>query len=318
MDSCPLIMNGTDDWRRMTACPHPWVNTNEGEAVSSEDNGRAATGEGTSSETVRYALVTGGGSGIGQGAAVELCRQGYVVTVMGRTAEKLEATRAAVAAAGASPDQLRIAAGDVTVEADVAAAVSTAAGPNGELHAVVAAAGDGTMGPLAATSYDEWQRVIGVSLNGVFLTVKLSAPALVAGKGALVAVSSVASKVTHKFMGPYCAAKAGVDMLVRVAADEMGSAGVRVNAVNPGIVRTDLVSMVTEDTAPGQSYLANMPLGRYAEVDDVVPIISFLLSPAAAMITGECVSVDGGHQLRCGPDYSEWAVALYGEDPAWA
>lgn len=303
----------------MTArCPHPWAKTNQGESVSSEDSGRVQTVAGSSEHEARFALVTGGGSGIGQGAAVDLCRQGYVVTVMGRTAEKLEATRDAVAAAGADPGQLRIAAGDVTVEADVAAAVATAVGPSGELHAVVAAAGDGTMGPLAATSYEEWQRVIGVSLNGVFLTVKLTAPALVLGKGALVAVSSVASKVTHKFMGPYCSAKAGVDMLVRVAADEMGSAGVRANAVNPGIVRTDLVSMVTEDTAPGQSYLDNMPLGRYAEVADVVPIISFLLSPAAGMITGECVSVDGGHQLRRGPDYSEWAVALYGEDPAWA
>lgn len=291
---------------------------NEGDLVETEGMTTSGSGEDQLGDAVRYALVTGGGSGIGQGAAVELCRLGYVVTVMGRTAEKLEATRDAVAAAGVSPDRLRIAAGDVTVEADVAAAVAAAAGPNGELHAVVAAAGDGTMGPLAATSYDEWQRVIGVSLNGVFLTVKLAAPALVLGKGSLVAVSSVASKVTHKFMGPYCAAKAGVDMLVRVAADELGGAGVRVNAVNPGIVRTDLVSMVTEDTAPGQSYLSNMPLGRYAEVADVVPIISFLLSPAAAMITGECVSVDGGHQLRCGPDYSEWAVALYGEDPAWA
>lgn len=286
--------------------------------VDVEGNAQAGSADGSSGDSVRYALVTGGGSGIGQGAAVELCRQGYVVTVIGRTADKLEATRDAVVAAGARPEQLRIAAGDVTVEADVAAAVAAAVGPSGELHAVVAAAGDGTMGPLAATSYEEWQRVIAVSLNGVFLTVKLTAPALVAGKGALVAVSSVASKVTHKFMGPYCAAKAGVDMLVRVAADEMGAAGVRVNAVNPGIVRTDLVSMVTEDTSPGQSYLANMPLGRYAEVSDVVPIISFLLSPAAAMITGECVSVDGGHQLRSGPDYSEWAVALYGEDPAWA
>ena len=259
------------------------------------------------------ALITGGGSGIGLAAAAALVADGADVTLMGRTAAKLEA--AAVVLRANAPEGVRVSAyaGDVTADADVAAAVGLA-DAEGQLRIAVASAGDGTMGPVVATSTDEWNRVIGVSLTGVFLVFREAGAAIVRnGGGSMVAVSSVASRLTHRFMAPYSVAKAGVDMLVKVTADELGQAGVRVNAVNPGIIRTELVAMIEEDSSVGQSYLTNTPLGRFGEVDDVAPLIRFLCGPESGFITGETVGADGGHHLRTGPDYLEWAEGLYGD-----
>lgn len=258
------------------------------------------------------ALVTGGGSGIGLAAATALARDGAAVTLMGRSSDKLAAGRDALleAVPGAV---VSVHPGDVTDEASIEAAVALASAPLGALHLCVASAGDGTLGPIIATPLDEWNRVIGVSLTGVFLTFKHAGAAIsAAGGGSMVAVSSIASSLTHRFMGPYCVAKAGVDMLIRTTADELGGVGVRVNAVNPGLVRTDLVAMVTEEDSIGRSYLANSPISRFSEVDDIAPAIRYLCGPESGMVTGVCLNVDGGHHLRCGPDYSELALALYG------
>jgi NAD(P)-dependent dehydrogenase (short-subunit alcohol dehydrogenase family) len=132
-----------------------------------------------------------------------------------------------------------------------------------------------------------------------------------AGGGAIVAVSSLAGQVTHRHMAPYNAAKAGVDMLVKTTADELGPAGVRVNGVNPGIVATDLVAMITPEDDVGRSYLANMPISRFGQVDDVAPAIRFLLGPESSWITGVCLTIDGGHHLRCGPDYGLFARMMF-------
>ena len=258
------------------------------------------------------ALITGGGSGIGLAAAVALAVDGAAVTLMGRSADKLEAGAAAVRAA-APHATVQTISGDVTDEDSVAAAVALAGEPLGGLHLCVAAAGDGTMGPVIAMPLEEWNRVLGVSLTGVFLTLKHAGAAISAsGGGSIVAVSSIASKITHRFMAPYCVAKAGVDMLVRTTADELGQANVRVNAVNPGIVRTDMVAMITAEDSVGQSYLENSPISRFSEVSDVAPAIRYLCGPESAMVTGQCLSIDGGHHLRRGPDFGEWTAAMYG------
>ena len=261
----------------------------------------------------RLALITGGGSGIGLAAAAALVSDGADVTLMGRTADKLDAAAAELRLRAPTDVRVHTSVGDVTDERDVAAAVALADADH-TLGIVVASAGDGTMGPVVATSTEEWNRVLGVSLTGVFLVFREAGAAIVRnGGGSMVAVSSVASRLTHRFMAPYSVAKAGVDMLVKVTADELGQAGVRVNAVNPGIIRTDLVAMIEEESSVGQSYLSNTPLGRFGEVADVAPLIRFLCGPESAFITGETVGADGGHHLRDGPDYLEWAEGLYGD-----
>ena len=101
--------------------------------------------------------------------------------------------------------------------------------------------------------------------------------------------------------------------MVRVCADEMGTAGIRVNAVAPGIIETDLVAMVTPDTEVGKSYLRESPISRFGKVEDVAPVVRFLAGPESRHVTGTIVPVDGGHHLRGGPDYGEFARMLYGD-----
>ncbi|MCB1011117.1 MAG: SDR family oxidoreductase [Microthrixaceae bacterium] len=260
------------------------------------------------------ALVTGGGSGIGLGAAKAFAVDGASVLIVGRSQDKLDAALEELSPLvhdGASVSSLST---DVTEESQVEAAVAAAGELPGKLSIAVASAGDGTIGPIVGTSVEEWDRVQSVSLRGVFLTFKHAGAAIAAnGGGALVAVSSLAGLLTHRFMGPYNVAKAGVDMLVRTTADEMGAVGVRANGVNPGIIRTDLVAMVTEDSGTGKSYLRNSPVSRFGEVDDVAAAIRFLAGPESSFITGVNLPIDGGHHLRRGPDYSEITAAMYSE-----
>jgi len=115
-------------------------------------------------------------------------------------------------------------------------------------------------------------------------------------------------------MAPYCVSKAGLETLVRNAADELGRAGVRVNAIRPGLVRTELADPLLSDEQVVADYLAQMPLGRIGEPDDIGAAIRFLCGPGSAWVTGQLLGVDGGHTLRRGPDIEHWARSLYGDD----
>ena len=261
------------------------------------------------------ALITGGGSGIGLECARRLVAEGVAVTIMGRSEDRVRDGAAKLEAAAPSNGLVRFAVGDAKSEDDVAAAVRVASEVTGGLDFAVASAGRGGLGPIVTTPLEEWTDIIATNLTGTFLLFKHAGAAIAAtGGGAMVAISSIAAAVTHPFMGPYCVSKAGVDMLVRQTADELGRAGVRVNAVRPGIVETDLVSMVMDDEQVMGSYLENMPVSRAGNVDDVASVVRFLLGSESSWVTGTSVSVDGGHHLRRGPDFEPAARAFFGDD----
>lgn len=261
------------------------------------------------------ALITGGGSGIGLECARRLVSEGCAVTIMGRTEERLREGAAKLQEAAPDNGLVRFAVGDAKSEDDVASAVRVASEVTGGLDFAVASAGRGGLGPIVTTPLEEWTDIIETNLTGTFLLFKHAGAAIAAtGGGAMVAISSIAAAVTHPFMGPYCVSKAGVDMLVRQTADELGRAGVRVNAVRPGIVETDLVSMVMDDEQVMGSYLENMPVSRAGNVDDVASVVRFFLGSESSWVTGTSVSVDGGHHLRRGPDFEPAARAFFGDD----
>jgi NAD(P)-dependent dehydrogenase (short-subunit alcohol dehydrogenase family) len=259
------------------------------------------------------ALITGGGSGIGLGVARHLARDGAAVVLAGRTQARLDAGAAAIA--DAHPGAVvRTIVCDVT-DVDQVEAACAVADETGRFTMCIANAGFGSASPFHLTSLDEWNSVLGTNLTGAFITMQRSVGRLVAnGGGAIVAVSSIAAPLTHRFMTPYCVSKAGLEMLVRQVADELGHAGVRANAVRPGLVPTDASTMLMSTDVIHADYLAQMPLARTGTDDDVAALVRFLAGPESGWITGQCIGVDGGHALRRGPDLTPVMEAVLGSD----
>jgi len=261
------------------------------------------------------ALITGGGSGIGLAAARHLLRDGASVTLAGRNQERLDVAVADLRSEAPAGAEVRGVACDVAQEDDVARAVEAATGITGALQHCVASAGTGTVAPVVVMPAEEWHRVLDINLHGAFFTMKHACAAMVkAGGGAFVGLSSIAGPLTHPFMSAYCVSKAGLEALVRNAADELGRANVRVNAVRPSLVPTEMAAPLEQDPVVLADYLANLPLGRTGTVDDIAQLIRFLCGPESSWITGQCISIDGGHTLRRGPNVEHWARAIYGDE----
>jgi NAD(P)-dependent dehydrogenase (short-subunit alcohol dehydrogenase family) len=261
------------------------------------------------------AFITGGGTGIGLACARHLVRDGATVTIAARREDRLQEAAAELeseAAAGATVHWVTC---DVSDESSVEAAVAKAAEPLGGLHLAVASAGTGAATPLVRMPLTDWNLVLTTNLTGVFLTVKHAGIAIGrAGGGAIATISSLAGHVTHRYMAAYCASKAGVDMLTRVAADELGELGIRVNSVQPSLVDTELAAVLTGTEDIKQDYLQQMPISRVGTTDDIGSLVRFLLGPESSWITGVSVPVDGGHFLRRGPKYEPLVRMFYGDD----
>jgi NAD(P)-dependent dehydrogenase (short-subunit alcohol dehydrogenase family) len=261
----------------------------------------------------RNALVTGGGSGLGLACAKRFRADGASVTIIGRSEQRLIAAAQELGRIDA-PGELRWMAADVTDEGAVANAVERADEGAG-LSIVVAAAGVGWLAPVASVPVSAWRNVMEVNLTGNFLTLKHAAPRLrAAGGGAYTAISSVAGMVACAFLSPYSTAKAGVDMFVRSAADELGPWGIRVNSVLPGLVPTDLAGELATDAELRDEYLDNMPIPRLGTPEDVAAAVRFLSGPEATWITGVNLPVDGGHHLRRAPRFDGYVRREHGGD----
>jgi NAD(P)-dependent dehydrogenase (short-subunit alcohol dehydrogenase family) len=244
------------------------------------------------------ALVTGGGSGIGLACAKALLDDGASVTLAGRSEDRLKG-----AAAELRSDRVQWIACDTADEDQVTAAVARAAEPVGGLHLAVLSAGTGAAGPITTVAVEAWRQCLDVNLTGAFLVIKHAAPVMAAsGGGSIVAISSIAAPLTHRLMTPYCVSKAALEALVRGAADELGAQGVRVNAVRPGLVPTELATMLHTNEGIVNDYIEQMPLGRLGTVEDVAAGVRYLCGPESAWVTGQCFAIDGGHTLRRGPD----------------
>lgn len=248
-----------------------------------------------------HALVTGGGSGIGLATAERLASEGAVVTICGRTATKLEA---AVEVIGNGARQI---VADVTIEDQIEAAVALAAegSPSGGLDILFANAGGSLhLGSFLDSDIAAVRATIDLNLVGTAICVKHAARSMASsGGGSIIGMSSGAGHFPHTLLWAYGASKGGVDQLCRNAAEELGSLGIRVNSVQPGIVDDELMAGITAGGALLDDYLANMPLGRVGQVHDIASAVRFLAGPESSWITGACLPIDGGHHLRKGADY---------------
>jgi NAD(P)-dependent dehydrogenase (short-subunit alcohol dehydrogenase family) len=178
--------------------------------------------------------------------------------------------------------------------------VKTALDVYGKLDGVVHAAGVIGNGSVIDGSLDEWDRVMDSNLRSVMLVTRAAAQALIATRGSMALISSVASVRPYAGLAPYCVSKAAVDMFTRCAALDFAPHGVRVNAVNPGVVVTELHT-VTHAVADYPGFLERSktthPLGRVGKPEEIAALVLFLLSDEAGWITGDTVGIDGGRAL---------------------
>jgi len=247
--------------------------------------------------TQRVVLVTGASSGIGRAIAKALGAEGAHVVAAGRRAPRLEETAKAVRAAGG---EAAVVTGDVRDEATCRSWVETAVTKFGRLDGLVNAAGVIGSGGLLETSAEEWDRMMSTNLRSIFLLTRLAAPELAARKGSVVNISSVAGLRPYAGIIAYCVGKAGVDMFTRCAALDLAPQGVRVNAVNPGVVVTELHTVsnaVPDYSAFLERSKTTHPIGRVGQAEEVAALVLFLLSDEASWITGVTYSIDGGRAL---------------------
>jgi NAD(P)-dependent dehydrogenase (short-subunit alcohol dehydrogenase family) len=255
-------------------------------------------------------IVTGGGTGIGAACAKKLAVEGASVTICGRTEARLVDVAAAIRAVGGS---VAYKVTDVTREDDVAALVQAHVDEFGSLTGVVAnAGGGGGMGPYHLLDTDEFVRVLHLNVLGTMLCVKHAVPELAKTRGSFVGMSSLAGHVTHPWFGAYTVAKAGIEAMMRNAADEYGPVGVRFNSVRPGFIATEIMELIPRDSAVFASYIENTPLGDIGQPEDVADLVRFLVSDESRWITGQEIGIDGGNGLRRGPDFTEFVEPMVG------
>jgi NAD(P)-dependent dehydrogenase (short-subunit alcohol dehydrogenase family) len=256
------------------------------------------------------ALVTGGGSGIGLGCAQRFAAEGAAVTICGRSEERLAAARDAI------DGDVRTVACDVTDEAQVQAAVATATEATGTLDVVVASAGgSSTIGPITQVDAQAFRDTMDLNVVGTFLALKHAAPVMIrGGGGSFIGISSIAGSTTHRWFGAYGSAKAGIEALVRMAADELGASNVRVNAIAPGLVDTEMVDAITAGGPVLDDYLEQMPISRPGTVDDIAAAAAYLAGDQSSWVTGQVLHVDGGHSLRRGPLFQAFLEPVFGEE----
>jgi 7-alpha-hydroxysteroid dehydrogenase len=263
----------------------------------------------------RTYLVTGGGSGIGKGVAATLVNAGARVMIVGRNADRLAAAVAEISE-GDGAGEVRYEPTNVTNEEETANAVEAATAWSGRLDGVVhSAGGSETIGPITQIDSDAWRRTVDLNVNGTMYVLKHSAREMVrGGGGSFVAISSIAASNTHRWFGAYGPTKSAIDHMVKVAADELGSSWVRVNGIRPGLISTDLVEPIMQTPGVREDYRINTPLPRVGDVKDIAALSLFLLSDAAAWITGQVIGVDGGQSLRRGPDFTAMLEPVFGEE----
>jgi 7-alpha-hydroxysteroid dehydrogenase len=168
------------------------------------------------------------------------------------------------------------------------------------------------MGPYHLLDTTEFVRVLHLNVLGTMLSVKHAVPHLVATRGSFVGMSSIAGQVTHPWFGAYTVGKAGIEAMMRNAADEYGPAGVRFNSVRPGFISTEIMELLPRDSAVYDSYIENTPMGGVGEPEDVASLVRFLISAESRWITGQSIGVDGGHSLRRGPDFTSFIEPAIG------
>jgi NAD(P)-dependent dehydrogenase (short-subunit alcohol dehydrogenase family) len=248
----------------------------------------------------KVALVTGATSGIGRATALRFAEAGATLVLVGRSRERLAQVCAEVG--GGDCEAFAVVA-DLSTEDGAERAVRETIDDFGRLDVLVNAAGILSNGTVEDTPLAAWDEMMNVNLRSVFQLMQLAVPHLERTRGNVVNVSSVTGLRAFPGVLAYCVSKAGVDQLTRCAALELAPKGVRVNAVNPGVVRTEIHRRGGMSEEKYEAFLEHSkrthPIGRVGDAREVAELILFLASERAAWITGATYSIDGGRAQTC-------------------
>ena len=237
----------------------------------------------------KVALVTGGGTGIGRAVAEALVAEGAKVVVTGRREEPLKQL------AGEHPTAVRYVTTDVTEKGAPAAAVRFVIEQFDRLDVLVNAAGVGVLAPLVDLDDDAIEQTLGVNMRGVLITIREAIPHLAKSGGAVVNISSTLAQASTPGAAAYSGTKAAVERITSALAVELGPQGIRLNAVAPGLTKTDMSAGMPEDMV--DAMVAQTPLGRIGQPEDIARAVAFLASDDASWITGQVLQSSGGLML---------------------
>lgn len=245
----------------------------------------------------RFALITGATSGIGLATLKKFLSEKFFVIGVGRNKSKLEKLK------NEFSDSIDVFQADLSKKDDRLKLVDYLRSKNYELDVLVNSAGILRNGNIENTSLDAWNEMIETNLTSVFHLMNLCIPLLEKRKGSIVNVSSVTGIRSFPNILAYCVSKAGVDHLTRCVALELAPKGIRVNAVNPGVVITNCHLNSGMDLETYNQFLERSktthPIGRVGSPEEIADLIFFLASEKASWITGETIAIDGGRHLTC-------------------
>jgi len=248
----------------------------------------------------RVVMVTGATSGIGRAVARRFASPSSQIIAIGRNRSNLKAVEAEIRQSGGAVHGVAL---DVTSDADVSKAFDEAINYSGRLDVLVNAAGHISTGTIENTSLPQWDAMMNVNVRSVFHLMQLASPHLIKTKGNIVNISSVTGLRSFPGVLAYCVSKAGVDQLTRCAALELAPRGVRVNAVNPGVVVTEIHKRGGMSEPDYEKFLEHSktthPLGRVGNAAEIAELVFYLASEKAGWITGATYQIDGGRALTC-------------------
>lgn len=240
----------------------------------------------------KSAFVTGASRGIGRSVAVSLAQAGAEVALVGRDTTALEETLAAVKAAGGKALSLKA---DVTSSDSVQGAVDQALKSFGKIDTLVCNAGVQKLKPFLDMTPDDWRSLISTNLEGAIFTLQAVGKGMVERKsGSIITMSSIYSFVGAPWNSIYCMTKGGLAQLSKALAVEWARYNVRVNAICPGWIETDLTKPYMQDQKTVDAGLRQIPLRRFGKPDDIGPMAVYLASDEASFVTGQAYVIDGG------------------------